>query len=721
MEAMVYKYQIGNLAFIEAIASDSPDVDNAYKNNHVQTFPPCFRCGQLSCGSPGCNNTLIPAQVATFLSYLNLWRLVVKEGYQSVLIVEDDIELVSNAEALAKSLNDDDLISSSKLMLDAPHLVRLGWALSEDHHSLERPRFEKVSKMSNPAHAVNGAMAQLLLDRFESIDTTVDIYQHRVVANDQNSETLFPPMFYELSWSTGEIESLIHPKQTRVQFLKESGASPDEIERAEQRIATHEKHTSVYDILGVGHPRCGSGYTASLLEALGLEVGHEKLLGNGIVSWMFAVDRDAPWALNDGARSRRFKHFKNIVRFVRNPVDSVPSIIRDDLRSSESKEFRRDCILEALGIDVDSYPTALERAVASLVYWDDLVSEMNPKLTFRVEDEEAKLIDFVCEKVESAGRPKDQSLYPKKNVNKDKLYKGQSYSKPAVSLSDFSEIDSMLLVKLNAYCRRYGYETFKGEEYSGGGCMLHDLDLANFTKLTLDPIGWSRSKREQVPVDSDGEPLPWWTYPAIEFVEQAVRAEDRVFEYGAGNSTMWWASRVTQVIAVDHDQKWVEGVQSKLRNPHKVILSERSDDPRSSKELLNNYLRRNPRTHFDYDSDKVIRRGLDDQRFMDYANTINEVGGRFDWIVIDGMCRRLCAYYAVQRLSENGVIIFDNSNRSDYFEGYQYLIESGFYQIRFSGIVPGADFPSCTSIFIKSLSALPRVTFSRSMFGIKEY
>ena len=117
----------------------------------------------------------------------------------------------------------------------------------------------------------------------------------------------------------------------------------------------------------------------------------------------------------------------------------------------------------------------------------------------------------------------------------------------------------------------------------------------------------------------------------------------------------------------------------------------------------------------------MTRRGLNDKDFIDYADAINQVGGKFDCIVIDGMARRLCAYFALENLSDDGFIVFDNSNRSDYMEGYQFLVESGFYQFRFSGPVAGAPFPSCTSIFIKSLNSFPKVVFEPSMFNIPEY
>ena len=129
-----------------------------------------------------------------------------------------------------------------------------------------------------------------------------------------------------------------------------------------------------------------------------------------------------------------------------------------------------------------------------------------------------------------------------------------------------------------------------------------------------------------------------------------------------------------------------------------------------AEKISETYFNRWHKTDFGYDDEKVTRRGLNDKDFIDYADAINQVGGKFDCIVIDGMARRLCAYFALENLSDDGFIVFDNSNRSDYMEGYQFLVESGFYQFRFSGPVAGAPFPSCTSIFIKSLNSFPKVS-----------
>src|SRR5262245_56791293 len=49
-------------------------------------------------------------------------------------------------------------------------------------------------------------------------------------------------------------------------------------------------------------------------------------------------------------------------------------------------------------------------------------------------------------------------------------------------------------------------------------------------------------------VDKDGNPLPWYTYPAIDFLRRKCFAERTVLEFGSGQSTLWWAARARSVV-----------------------------------------------------------------------------------------------------------------------------------------------------------------------------
>src|SRR6266496_5790869 len=51
--------------------------------------------------------------------------------------------------------------------------------------------------------------------------------------------------------------------------------------------------------------------------------------------------------------------------------------------------------------------------------------------------------------------------------------------------------------------------------------------------------------------------VPWWTYRAIDVVDAWLSARPhpiRVFEYGAGASTLWLAQRADEVHSVEHDR-----------------------------------------------------------------------------------------------------------------------------------------------------------------------
>ena len=79
-------------------------------------------------------------------------------------------------------------------------------------------------------------------------------------------------------------------------------------------------------------------------------------------------------------------------------------------------------------------------------------------------------------------------------------------------------------------------------------------DLINNGPLSED--GWFLSWHRKESIDAQGEPIPWITYPAIEFLSRHLPKNVRVFEYGCGNSTYWWAERAASVISIEHDPEW---------------------------------------------------------------------------------------------------------------------------------------------------------------------
>ena len=178
--------------------------------------------------------------------------------------------------------------------------------------------------------------------------------------------------------------------------------------------------------------------------------------------------------------------------------------------------------------------------------------------------------------------------------------------------------------------------------------------------------GWARSYREKAPVTRNGEPLPWYTYPAIRFLEQRVRPELRVFEFGAGNSTRWWAERVDHVVSREHDRDWIERIRKTLDRP-------------------------NVRLEYQpVGSDAYVAAPEDQHHVM----------------VIDGRRRVECARNCLEALTDDGIVIWDNSDRDQYSEGFDLLTDRGFRRLDFWGVVPGGVKEISTTLFYRERNCL---------------
>jgi hypothetical protein len=170
----------------------------------------------------------------------------------------------------------------------------------------------------------------------------------------------------------------------------------------------------------------------------------------------------------------------------------------------------------------------------------------------------------------------------------------------------------------------------------------------------------SVSKRRSI--DARGEPIPWYTYPAIEYIKQLDFSDKTIFEYGAGNSTIFWSRNAGRVVSVEHDEGWYQTVSRQVTAAATVI--------------------------FEPDLESFV-------------STITRVPGRFDVIIVDGPARgrtRLkCCNVARGCLNEGGLIILDNSDWLP--ESTAFLRSTGLLQVDMTGFAPLNASTGTTSFF----------------------
>ena len=230
-------------------------------------------------------------------------------------------------------------------------------------------------------------------------------------------------------------------------------------------------------------------------------------------------------------------------------------------------------------------------------------------------------------------------------------------------------------------------------------------DLAKKLKIYgnayLRRKGWHESYRRGSPTDRNGGPIPWITYPALMMLRQVVARHHKVFEYGCGNSSLWWAKHVFSVVSVEHDPAWAERISLRAPPNLKVITRKRGEeDPGEDRLVPEFFARFQDAAGAANDQDPA----LDPAQFRSYAGEIAKHGkDHFDIVVVDGVARNLAAWMALHFVKADGIIIFDNSERSQYNPGFELLSANGFRRVDFYGTGPLATHETCTSIFSKNL------------------
>ncbi len=105
------------------------------------------------------------------------------------------------------------------------------------------------------------------------------------------------------------------------------------------------------------------------------------------------------------------------------------------------------------------------------------------------------------------------------------------------------------------------------------GLLARHRPLVQLQRGLLFQYGWLKSWWRRRPVDTAGKPLPWLTYPAIDFISQFDFSDASVFEWGSGYSTLWWAERCRRIVTVESNVKWVAYIKPLLPTAVEFIVS----------------------------------------------------------------------------------------------------------------------------------------------------
>lgn len=144
--------------------------------------------------------------------------------------------------------------------------------------------------------------------------------------------------------------------------------------------------------------------------------------------------------------------------------------------------------------------------------------------------------------------------------------------------------------------------------------------------------------------------VPPWMVPAfVEWIEPRLTKEMTVWEFGSGNSTLWFARRVKQISTVEHHKLWADALR-----------------PIRSKNTAHWFIPANVEDHYPFI----------------HPSTLSP-----DILIVDGMQRDACIQNALPQLKPNTLIILDNSE-SEAIASQELLHQQGWNRLDFEDVYP---------------------------------
>jgi hypothetical protein len=183
--------------------------------------------------------------------------------------------------------------------------------------------------------------------------------------------------------------------------------------------------------------------------------------------------------------------------------------------------------------------------------------------------------------------------------------------------------------------------------------------------------------------------IPSMNYSVIDYLSQQLKLDVRIFEYGSGSSSVYWAKRGASIVSVEHDKNFFLSQCSQLENF--INLDYVLVEPQPMEVGQENF-----QSQETFRSIKYIG-----SSFEDYVNSIRQFPLRsFDVVTIGARARAACVRACVDWLCPGGLLILDNSDRTEYHQVISDVL-SNWVRVDFRGPVRGLLHEESTSIFWK--------------------
>lgn len=169
---------------------------------------------------------------------------------------------------------------------------------------------------------------------------------------------------------------------------------------------------------------------------------------------------------------------------------------------------------------------------------------------------------------------------------------------------------------------------------------------------------------------------PWITYKAVQWLDNYLDKNMIMFEYGSGDSTLYFSERVKKIVSVEHNKIWYDKIYKKLTASgmknwdYFNILPDKLEFPIDY--FPGSYSSKSGKDH---------ARTLSFEKYVKFIEIYHD--HFFDFIFIDGRSRASCVQYALNKIKKGGYLMLDNSDRKHY--EYIFTLMSAYEKTDFWG------------------------------------
>jgi len=195
------------------------------------------------------------------------------------------------------------------------------------------------------------------------------------------------------------------------------------------------------------------------------------------------------------------------------------------------------------------------------------------------------------------------------------------------------------------------------------------LELIYAKDSMLKKWGFPQTVKSGLSCRLDGSAIPWMNYNVVDFLDGRLSKDMHVFEYGSGQSTLYFSERVATVTSLERNKEWYDrAVQVAPANVTMLFSDHKIDS--------------------------------------EYAAVIQAQQKSYNLVLVDAKGRVEAVDAAVKCLTADGVILLDDSHFSGLEEIYPRMRALGFRDLDFMGLKSGKATEYRTTVFYRDGNCL---------------